>query len=116
MRLGGSSGGVATLRKCCFPASILRFSRINTQPRCLAIRYPRTVSTVGVLEPATKLQQQHDPLRILFCGSDAFSVASLKALNRICQERPQVIESIDVLCKEDQRTGRGLENINEGTL
>ncbi|EEQ87823.1 hypothetical protein RJZ56_002277 [Blastomyces dermatitidis] len=54
-----------------------------------------------------------DPLRILFCGSDSFSIASLKAL---CKERgnnPESIASIDVVCRPGKRVGRGLKNIQE---
>lgn len=55
-----------------------------------------------------------DPLRILFCGSDTFSIASLKAL---CKERannPETIASIDVVCRPGKRVGRGLKLIREG--
>ncbi|OAX83329.1 hypothetical protein ACJ72_02308 [Emergomyces africanus] len=54
-----------------------------------------------------------DPLRILFCGSDSFSIASLGAL---CKERannPETIASIDVVCRPGKRVGRGLKTIRE---
>ncbi|OJD18895.1 hypothetical protein AJ78_01150 [Emergomyces pasteurianus Ep9510] len=54
-----------------------------------------------------------DPLRILFCGSDSFSIASLTAL---CKERannPETIASIDVVCRPGKRVGRGLKTIRE---
>lgn len=51
-----------------------------------------------------------DKLRILFCGSDAFSIESLKALHDHSQISTQ-IESIDVVTRNDKRTGRGLKAI-----
>ncbi|KAL2421792.1 hypothetical protein ABEF95_007244 [Exophiala dermatitidis] len=50
-----------------------------------------------------------EPLRILFCGSDAFSTASLKALYDYSQSPESNILSIDVVTKTDKRTGRGLK-------
>lgn len=58
----------------------------------------------------------YDPLRILFCGSDHFSATSLKALFEEYAARTGIIESIDVLCKEDKRAGRGLRTLKEGML
>lgn len=55
--------------------------------------------------------RRHDPLRILFCGSDEFSKYSLEALHKLHQSNPEVVESIDVLCKTDKATGRGLKTI-----
>ncbi|KAK4896544.1 Methionyl-tRNA formyltransferase [Elasticomyces elasticus] len=55
--------------------------------------------------------KQHDPLNILFCGADKFSIYSLRALNKLQQHRPDKIASIDVLCRPDKRTGRGLKHV-----
>ncbi|RMJ26673.1 hypothetical protein PHISP_02485 [Aspergillus sp. HF37] len=55
----------------------------------------------------------HDPLRILFCGSDEFSIASLKALREEHLSRPDRISSIDVVCRPGKRVGRGLKQIRE---
>ena len=57
---------------------------------------------------------QHDPLRVLFCGADDFSIYSLKALNKIRKENPDKVASIDVVCRKDKRVGRGLKQIREG--
>ena len=57
---------------------------------------------------------KHDPLRILFCGSDAFSIASLEALHKEHRNNPQSIASIDVVCRPPKATGRGLKTIREG--
>lgn len=56
----------------------------------------------------------YDPLRILFCGSDEFSIASLKALHDEHVSRPDRISSIDVVCRPGKRVGRGLKQIRDG--
>ncbi|KAE9378043.1 Formyltransferase [Stipitochalara longipes BDJ] len=53
------------------------------------------------------------PLRILFCGSDDFSSASLRALHAECERNPQLIKSIDVLCRPGKPSGRSLKKIRE---
>jgi methionyl-tRNA formyltransferase len=55
-----------------------------------------------------------EPLRILFCGSDAFSIASLRALHDAKQEVPGLIDSIDVVHRPAKPTGRGLKKLREG--
>ncbi|RAH83347.1 methionyl-tRNA formyltransferase [Aspergillus japonicus CBS 114.51] len=55
----------------------------------------------------------YDPLRILFCGSDEFSIASLKALHAEHLSRPDRIASIDIVCRPGKRVGRGLKKIQE---
>ncbi|RAK88173.1 methionyl-tRNA formyltransferase family protein [Aspergillus costaricaensis CBS 115574] len=55
----------------------------------------------------------YDPLRILFCGSDDFSIASLKALHEEHVKRPDRIASIDVVCRPGKKVGRGLKQIRE---
>ncbi|KAH8697167.1 methionyl-tRNA formyltransferase family protein [Talaromyces proteolyticus] len=54
-----------------------------------------------------------EPLRILFCGSDEFSAASLNALHAEHLRAPQTIESIEVVCRPGKRVGRGLKEIRE---
>ena len=56
----------------------------------------------------------YEPLRILFCGSDEFSIASLKALHKEHVKRPDRIASIDVVCRPGKKVGRGLKKIREG--
>ncbi|KAF2709181.1 Formyltransferase [Pleomassaria siparia CBS 279.74] len=53
------------------------------------------------------------PLRILFCGSDDFSIASLRALSRWKRDEPKRVKSIDVVHRPGKRTGRGLKIIKE---
>ncbi|KAF4761091.1 hypothetical protein HAV15_007059 [Penicillium sp. str.  len=57
-----------------------------------------------------------DPLRILFCGSDEFSIAHLKALHAYHLKQPERISSIDVVCRPGKRVGRGLKQIREVPL
>lgn len=57
----------------------------------------------------------YEPLRILFCGSDDFSIASLRALREEQLKCSDRIASIDVVCRPGKRVGRGLKQIREGT-
>lgn len=60
--------------------------------------------------------RKSDPLRILFCGSDTFSCASLSALHSLHKSNPQLIDSIDVLVRPGKPAGRGLKRIAVGPL
>jgi len=54
-----------------------------------------------------------DPLRILFCGSDDFSVASLRALHAERTRDPSLVSALDVMVLPPRRTGRGLKTLRE---
>ncbi|PVI07926.1 Formyltransferase [Periconia macrospinosa] len=54
-----------------------------------------------------------EPLRILFCGSDDFSIASLRKLFHAKQNVPNLIESIDVAHRPAKPTGRGLKELRQ---
>ncbi|KAJ2981473.1 hypothetical protein NUW58_g6678 [Xylaria curta] len=56
---------------------------------------------------STTPEKKSDPLHILFCGSDEFSCASLKALYNEHVQNPDLIRSIDVVVRPGKRTGRG---------
>jgi hypothetical protein len=56
---------------------------------------------------------QTRPLRVLFCGSDEFSCASLRALHEEKQSNIS-IASIDVLCRPGKLSGRGMKTVKEG--
>ena len=62
----------------------------------------------------TSFSKTSDPLRILFCGADQFSIASLKALHVEHVADSDFIKSIDVLCKSDKKVGRGLKDYRSG--
>ncbi|KAG0645833.1 Methionyl-tRNA [Hyphodiscus hymeniophilus] len=53
------------------------------------------------------------PLRILFCGSDEFSSASLRAVYDEQRRDPNLIASIDVMCRPGKPSGRSLKTIRE---
>ncbi len=55
-----------------------------------------------------------EPLRILFCGSDDFSIASLRKLYQEHQSDKDLIASIDVVCRPGKPVGRGRKIIREG--
>ena len=59
--------------------------------------------------------KKSDPLRILFCGSDEFSCASLQALHDEHNRNTDLIRSIDVVVRPSKPTGRGLRTLREGT-
>ncbi|TKA27155.1 hypothetical protein B0A50_04492 [Salinomyces thailandicus] len=78
-------------------------SRNLSVPRLVSRgRWNSTVST-----------KHHEPLRILFCGADQFSIYSLRALHELQNGQGDKIASIDVVCRPDKRTGRGLKQISE---
>ena len=74
-------------------------------------RRPVVLQGLAFRSYATKTS---DPLRILFCGSDEFSIAHLKALHAYHLKQPERISSIDVVCRPGKRVGRGLKQIREG--
>ncbi|KAH6655610.1 formyl transferase [Truncatella angustata] len=57
-----------------------------------------------------------EPLRILFCGSDEFSVANLRAIYDEHVKNPSLIESIDVVIRPGKRVGRGYKKIQHPPL
>lgn len=63
-------------------------------------RWSRSLTT------STKINK---PLRVLFCGSDDFSIASLKALHEYSKKSTNNILSIDVAARSDKPAGRGLK-------
>ncbi|MCJ1283872.1 Methionyl-tRNA formyltransferase [Xylographa opegraphella] len=68
----------------------------------------------GIIQIRRRLvTKSADPLRILFCGSDEFSIASLEALHREKTVNPELIQSLDVACKVGKKQGRGLKNVRE---
>jgi hypothetical protein len=77
--------------------------------RCSFISHHRSFSTT------VRAARQHDPLRILFCGSDSFSIASLLSVVDVMRQDNKIVRSIDVLCRTDKRVGRGLKEVNQGT-
>src|ERR1700761_1384929 len=87
--------------------------------QCRSIKYRRGIVTYPA-SFSTSLgppeQRRHDPLRILFCGSDAFSIASLKPLVKFMRDGNGIVETIDVLCRTDKPTGRGLKTLAQDII
>src|SRR5882757_4531236 len=81
--------------------------------RC-SVKIPRPSLLVLYGTTRSYSTKSSKPLRILFCGSDDFSSASLRALDAERERNPQLIKSIDVLCRPGKPSGRSLKNIREG--
>jgi hypothetical protein len=61
-------------------------------------RLPTSVRSLPLLSRRQRLHTRTaPPLRILFCGSDDFSIASLQALQDAKEADPQLIKSIEVV-------------------
>ncbi len=84
-------------------------SRLNGPARPL-----RSLLTRTHTRSLSQLRDAPEPLRILFCGSDGFSIASLEALNARRLRKRDFISSIDVVCRPGKRVGRGLKQIRDG--
>ncbi|CRG85347.1 methionyl-tRNA formyltransferase [Talaromyces islandicus] len=82
-------------------------------------RLPSLLSLWSHFQQSYRLQRcwnstsSNNPLRILFCGSDEFSIASMNALHAEQLRAPQTIESIEVVCRPGKRVGRGLKEVRE---
>ena len=82
---------------------------------------PYTRLTTYCIERACQIrsyanQVTFEPLRILFCGSDEFSIASLRALYKEHERDKALIESIDVVSRPPKPVGRGFKDTREGEL
>lgn len=81
--------------------------------------YPRSAKIFNPRAHQTRFYTNHptvEPLRILFCGSDEFSITSLRALHKEHERDKTLVESIDVLCRPAKPVGRGLKDIREGSI
>ena len=76
---------------------------------CRFTAFSRRASTVSS-------KKVSDPLRILFCGSDEFSCASLEALQAEKERNRELIRSIDVVVRPPKPTGRGNKVIRRGMM
>ncbi|PGH27520.1 hypothetical protein AJ80_00761 [Polytolypa hystricis UAMH7299] len=86
---------------------LYRVSILYWRPRAA----PSTCRTFATKE--CTLKNPRDPLRILFCGSDEFSIYSLVYLKKLQLKSPSIIASIDVVCRPGKRVGRGLKEIRD---
>ncbi|KAK6433186.1 Methionyl-tRNA formyltransferase [Oleoguttula sp. CCFEE 5521] len=78
-------------------------------------RYTSTFAAPSVLQirNSSSSPGTRNALRVLFCGADAFSIYSLKALHDLHLAQPDTIVSIDVVCRPDKRVGPGLKQVRE---
>lgn len=100
-----------------WPTPEYLFSMLRTAPRVHSagsIRATRHLTATRWSSDVSNAPKHHDPLRILFCGADEFSIYSLRALHELQRTKPDAVESIDVVCRPDKRVGRGLKQIQEG--
>ncbi|KAK4033974.1 Methionyl-tRNA formyltransferase [Parachaetomium inaequale] len=82
-----------------------------------SLRTARAATPTRWRQPYRSFSKRSDPLRILFCGSDEFSVASLKALhNEHKKTGTGLIQSIDVVVRPSKPTGRGYKVLREVRL
>ncbi len=70
----------------------------------------------GLSRYLSSQRNKGDPLRILYCGSDAFSTVCLRALCEYSREPESGILSIDVVTRTDKRTGRGLKILKQSAI
>lgn len=78
----------------------------------------RVQNRVHTHQPARlfRTPTESESLRVLFCGSDEFSVASLEVLHNELVCNPTLIKSIDVLTRAPKRVGRGLKTVQPGEV
>ena len=81
--------------------------------RLLNVSVPK-VAHWGLKRRSFATTSNLEPLRILFCGSDDFSIASLRKLYKEHQQDKDLIASIDVVCRPGKPVGRGRKIIREG--
>ena len=86
---------------------------IEKCPRLLNNSAPKVVYW-GLKRRSFATKSNLQPLRILFCGSDDFSIASLRKLYEEHQQDEDLIASIDVVCRPGKPVGRGRKVIREG--
>ncbi|KAK4158509.1 Methionyl-tRNA formyltransferase [Chaetomidium leptoderma] len=84
-----------------------RLARSSLWTAARPIRWRQSYSTTS---------KKSDSLRILFCGSDAFSCASLQALYDEHRQNTDLIRSIDVVVRPSKPTGRGYKVLKEVPL
>lgn len=83
---------------------------------CLPGKWPPAFPGSRFSTTAHRAQKTSDPLRILFCGSDEFSIAALRALHQEHKANEGLIQSLDVVVRPGKPTGRGMKKIREGGL
>lgn len=86
---------------------------LQIHPRLLKTGVPKVVY-LGLKRRLFAKKSNLEPFHILFCGSDEFSIASLRELYKAHQQDKDLIASIDVVCRPGKLVGRGRKIIREG--
>lgn len=86
--------------------SLTMLWRLPAPVRALLLASPRRSFSTAPPGP--------EPLRILFCGSDDFSIASLHALHDARRDVPGLIDDIHVVHRPAKPTGRGRKTLRPG--
>ncbi|UNI20541.1 Methionyl-tRNA formyltransferase [Purpureocillium takamizusanense] len=96
------------------PAALSRQAHpLATYPRHVHSRPFSSSSPCRCHQQQQQKKRASDPLRILFCGSDDFSCASLRALQAERARDPALVSALDVLVLPPRRTGRGFKQLRE---
>jgi hypothetical protein len=88
--------------------------------KLVSVRHRDTATRTSLRNPMRQslqqraLRKQSKQLRILFCGSDEFSSASLRALHDLQHRKPGLVKSIDVMIRPGKPSGRSLKTIRDG--
>lgn len=90
---------------------LCRASRASVRLRCRSVTHLSIISQYH-----DSRGREVEPLRILYCGSDDFSVQSLRRLTEAHEKELDFIQSIDVVTKTPKRFGRGLKAIYQSPL
>ncbi|KAI1657266.1 Formyltransferase [Daldinia decipiens] len=88
------------------PTQLSRICNVCRQIRRYTSNTTTTTNPLKEEEAKERKAKTSDPLRILFCGSDEFSCASLETLHQEHIRNPALIQSIDVVVRPGKRTGR----------
>ncbi|CAL8581946.1 Methionyl-tRNA formyltransferase [Xanthoria parietina] len=80
---------------------------------CRAHCRPRPLLALVCCQPRFASAKSYDPLRVLFCGSDKFSIASLQALDHEKRQGAGRVASIDVVCRPEKPVRRHLRAVRE---
>lgn len=105
--LSAASGGVCQHHRLAW-ACAAQLQTQTTPPRSSSSSR-RRFATSQVLAKGVS-----DPLKILFCGSDPFSCASLQALHEEQLANKGLVEEIEVMVVPGKKVGRGLTETARG--
>ncbi|KAK8185893.1 formyl transferase [Phyllosticta citribraziliensis] len=77
---------------------------------------PRLVAAWRISRAHYSTSKTSEPLRILYCGTDDFSVASLRAVHQEHQRNPDLIDTLHVAHRPGKLGGRGNKILREAPI